>query len=68
MGMLNSQQQILRQHTEILNDNQRSIAKFLKEGAPARQEESLKRYKNRICSINTSLEIVRNYQKSRKNN
>ena len=44
MGMLNSQQQILRQHTDILNENQRSLAKFMKEGAPGRQEESYKRY------------------------
>lgn len=43
MGMLNSQQQILRQHTEILNENQKSLAKFLKEGGPSRQEEAYKR-------------------------
>lgn len=44
MGMLNSQQQILRQHTEILNENQKSLAKFMKDGGPSRQEETYKKY------------------------
>jgi len=45
VGMLNTQQQILRQHTDILNENQRSIAKFMTEGVPGRKEEAYKNSK-----------------------
>ncbi len=32
MGMLQTQQDIMRKHTEILNENQRNIAHMVKEG------------------------------------
>jgi hypothetical protein len=56
MGMLNSQQQILRQHTEILNENQKSLAKYLKEGGPPRQEET---YKNSKISEDSQKQLMR---------
>jgi len=38
MGMLQTQQEIMRKHTEILNENQRNIAQMIKDGSYLNQE------------------------------
>jgi len=43
MGMLQTQQEIMRKHTEILNENQKNIAQMLKEGTYSNQQ-TMKKY------------------------